>query len=88
MDPILLISALGLLVFFILFVTGPFKPFRWIGKGVIRLMIGALALFFLNVFGSAVGYHIPLNLFTVSISGLLGIPGVALLVVVDLLILP
>ncbi|WP_269758133.1 pro-sigmaK processing inhibitor BofA family protein [Thalassobacillus sp. C254] len=51
-------------------------------------MIGALALFFLNVFGSAVGYHIPLNLFTVSISGLLGIPGVALLVVVDLLILP
>nr|WP_100400522.1 pro-sigmaK processing inhibitor BofA family protein [Bacillus sp. FJAT-44742] len=88
MDPILLISALGLLVFFILFVTGPLKPFRWIGKGVIRLMIGALALFFLNVFGSAVGYHIPLNLFTVSISGLLGIPGVALLVVVDLLILP
>jgi len=58
-----------------------------IGQGAMKLIIGALLLFFLNAFGSFVGYHIPINLVTTSVSGFLGIPGIALLIAVEQLIL-
>ncbi|MFB4163683.1 pro-sigmaK processing inhibitor BofA family protein [Alteribacillus sp. JSM 102045] len=86
MDPILYISIAGIGVCLFLLLGGGSKTFRWAGGVFVRLIIGALALFFLNVFGSAVGYHLPINAFTVTVSGLLGVPGVLMLVAVDLLI--
>ncbi|WP_158738353.1 pro-sigmaK processing inhibitor BofA family protein [Alteribacillus sp. YIM 98480] len=87
MDPILYISIAGVGVCLFLLLGGGMKAFRWTGGIFVRLIIGALALFFLNAFGSAVGYHLPINAFTVMVSGLLGIPGVVMLVAVDLFIL-
>ena len=87
MEPIVVISILGGLILLVLFMGAPMKPVRFIGQGLIKIMIGALLLFFLNAFGTTLGLNIPINLVTSSISGFLGIPGIAALVIIDTFIL-
>ena len=53
MEPVVVISILGGLIILLLFIGAPLKPVRFIGQGVIKLLIGALFLFFLNAFGLA-----------------------------------
>jgi inhibitor of the pro-sigma K processing machinery len=87
MDPVIVISILAGLAIIILFIGAPAKPLRFIGQGVIKILIGALFLFFLNAFGSSQGINVPINLITASVSGLLGIPGVLALVAIETWIL-
>lgn len=87
MDPIIVVSLLGGVIFLLLVLGAPLKPLRFIGQGMIKLIIGALFLFFLNAFGSVFDYQIPINFVTASVSGFLGIPGMAALIAIDLLIL-
>ncbi|MCU9615361.1 pro-sigmaK processing inhibitor BofA family protein [Caldibacillus lycopersici] len=87
MDPILVISIIGGLIILLLIFGTPLKPLRFIGQGIIKIVIGALFLFFLNVIGSNFGIHVPINFITATISGLLGLPGVAALTVIQLWIL-
>ncbi|MFA8439008.1 pro-sigmaK processing inhibitor BofA family protein [Pueribacillus sp. YX66] len=87
MDSIVVISIVACLIVFLLLFGAPMKPLRFIGQGFIKLMIGALLLFFLNVIGGQFHVHIPINLVTVSVSGFLGIPGLAALVAIDQIIL-
>lgn len=87
MDPIIIVSLLGGVIFLLLVLGAPIKPLRLIGQGMIRLIIGALFLFFLNAFGSVFDYHLPINIVTASVSGFLGIPGLIALVVIDLFVL-
>lgn len=58
-----------------------------LGQGITKLLIGAILLFFLNVFGNQFGLHVPINFITAAISGLLGIPGLLSLVAIQLWIL-
>ncbi|KAF0821776.1 pro-sigmaK processing inhibitor BofA family protein [Cytobacillus firmus] len=83
MDPIVVISILGGLILLLLFIGAPVKPVRFIGQGAIKLIIGALLLFFLNAFGNQIGIHVPINLVTSAISGFLGIPGLFALVAIQ-----
>jgi inhibitor of the pro-sigma K processing machinery len=83
LEPIVVISILGGLILLLLFSGAPFKPIRFIGQTVIKLLIGALFLFFLNVVGVKYGVHVPINFATSAVSGLLGIPGVFALVVIQ-----
>lgn len=83
MDPIVIISILGGLILLILFMGAPLKPIRYIGQGIIKVLIGALFLFFLNAFGTHYGIYVPINIVTASVSGLLGIPGVCALVAIE-----
>jgi inhibitor of the pro-sigma K processing machinery len=53
----------------------------------VKVVIGALFLFFINAFGTSMGLHIPINLTTAGISGLLGLPGVAALIIIKMVIL-
>ncbi|WP_096202857.1 pro-sigmaK processing inhibitor BofA family protein [Bacillus sp. FJAT-45350] len=87
MDPVIIVSLLGGLIFLLLIVGAPIKPLRFLGQGAIKLMIGALFLFFLNAFGSVLDYHIPINLVTAGISGFLGVPGVVLLIAIEQFVL-
>jgi inhibitor of the pro-sigma K processing machinery len=87
LDPILIISVLGGLILLLLFIGAPVKPFRLVGQVFVKVMIGALLLFFLNAFGSTFDLHIPINLATSTVSGLLGIPGIIALVVIETFIL-
>lgn len=87
MNPIIIITLLGGVIFLLLVLGAPIKPLRLIGQGMIRLIIGALFLFFLNAFGSVFDYNIPINLVTASVSGFLGIPGIIALIAIDYLVL-
>ena len=86
MEPVVVISLLGALIFLLLILGAPMKPLRWIGQGAIRLLIGALLLFFLNTFGTIFGYSLPINIFTAGVSGFLGVPGIVALIFADILL--
>lgn len=83
------IIVLGIICFvFVVFVVrAPTKITRVIGSSAIRLTIGVLFLFFFNVFGGNYGLHIPINLFTVAVSSILGVFGVATLAAVHIVLL-
>ncbi|GGH88793.1 pro-sigmaK processing inhibitor BofA family protein [Pullulanibacillus pueri] len=86
MNPVIIVSIIvGVIVLLLLFGTS-FKPIRFIGQACIKLVIGALFLFLLNTFGSALSIHIPINTITTVISGFLGIPGVAAMVIIKYVI--
>jgi inhibitor of the pro-sigma K processing machinery len=50
-------------------------PFRRAGKLLLRAGVAAVALILVNLIGSRFGYSVPLNLVTVLIPALLGLPG-------------
>lgn len=87
MEPIIIISVLGGLILILLFSSAPFKPIRFVGQAVVKLLIGALFLFFLNAAGNRYGIHVPINFGTSAVSGILGIPGLVALVAIQKLIL-
>ncbi|WP_181350823.1 pro-sigmaK processing inhibitor BofA family protein [Thalassobacillus sp. CUG 92003] len=76
MDPILIILILALAIPFLLVVGMPAHPVRWLGQAASRVVIGVLLLFFLNVLGAGFGLHVPINVFTAVVSGILGLPGI------------
>jgi inhibitor of the pro-sigma K processing machinery len=83
----MIISILGGLIVLLLFSGAPFKPLRFIGQSAVKLLIGALFLFFLNAAGNRFGIHVPINFATSAVSGFLGIPGLAALVAIQTWIL-
>lgn len=83
MEPIIVIALLVGLILLFLFIGAPIKPLRYVGQGIVKLLIGALLLFFLNVIGTQFGIHIPINFATSAVSGFLGIPGILALVAID-----
>jgi inhibitor of the pro-sigma K processing machinery len=86
-EPIYVISLIGGLIFLLLIIGAPLKPMRFIGSAVIRVLIGALFLFFLNTFGTLMNVHVPINMITSAVSGFLGLPGVAALVAIKYIVL-
>ncbi|WLR50881.1 pro-sigmaK processing inhibitor BofA family protein [Bacillus tianshenii] len=87
MEPVIVFSILGGLILLLLILGAPIKPLQIIGQGCVKLIVGALLLFFLNAFGTSLGMHIPINFITAAISGFLGLPGLAALVAIEAIIL-
>ncbi|MCR6108791.1 pro-sigmaK processing inhibitor BofA family protein [Bacillus sp. A301a_S52] len=87
MEPIVVLSLLSGLILLLLLIGAPVKSLKMVGTGAIRLLVGALLLFFLNTFGGLFDYHLPINLFTASVSGFLGVPGIIALIFTDILII-
>lgn len=83
MDPVVVISILGGLIFLLLVIGAPIKPLRFVGQGAVKILIGAIFLFFLNAFGTSFGVYVPINIATAAVSGLLGIPGVVALIAIQ-----
>lgn len=80
---IIMISIIVLL----LIIGAPIKPMKFVGQTTVKLVISVLLLFFLNIIGASFGLHIPINLFTALVTGLLGFFGMASLVAIHLFIL-
>ncbi|GAA5416599.1 hypothetical protein Pryu01_01636 [Paraliobacillus ryukyuensis] len=74
------------LIVLLLVVGAPLKPMRWLMHGTVKLVIGVLCLFFVNIFGASIGLHLPINFFTAAMIGFLGIPGFASLTALHLFI--
>lgn len=87
MEPVVVLSLLGALIFLLLILGAPMRPLRWLGQGAIRLLVGALLLFFLNTFAGLFDYSLPINIFTATVTGFLGIPGLVALIFADLLLI-
>ncbi|MFC3883419.1 pro-sigmaK processing inhibitor BofA family protein [Bacillus songklensis] len=86
MEPIFVVLLIsGLIVFLLL--AGGGNMIRFIGQGMIKMVIGALLLFFVNAFGGQLDIHVPINIITAGVSGFLGVFGVAALVIIDFFIL-
>ena len=54
---------------------------KYFFKLIYSTLIGGIALLCINFFTGFFGYHIPLNFVTSIIVGLLGVPGILLLIV-------
>ncbi len=61
-------------------------PLRYIAKLIINGVVGGIFLWVLNVFGGFIGLHIPINPITALTAGFLGVPGVVLLIVLQLIL--
>ena len=81
-ETVVIVSIISLIVI-ILLIGIPIRFTRWIGEGIVRLVIGALFIFLINVVGNVSGIHLPINLFTVTVTGVLGIPGVVALIFIQ-----
>lgn len=86
MQTVILIAIITLVALLFL-MNIPVKPVQWFSQVIMRMAIGVLLLFFANVFGGYIGLHIPINLFTVGISTVLGVLGVISLAAIQIFIL-
>lgn len=86
-DSTVVILTISILIVVLLIAGAPLKPMRFLATGGVKLVIGALFLFFLNIFGASFGIHVPINLVTSVISGFLGLPGIASLIAIHLIVL-
>lgn len=87
LNQLFIISFFILIIILLLVKGAPVRPMKFIGKGIVKLTIGVLLLFFYNIFGSSLGLHIPINLFTVFISSVLGISGILSLTAIQMFLL-
>ena len=58
-------------------------PFGKIFKLVLNIALGLIMILIVNVFGQNIGLHIPFNIVTALISGILGLPGVICLIIIN-----
>jgi inhibitor of the pro-sigma K processing machinery len=73
---ILFVSSLGLL--YQLF-TNRSKIGRALSRFTLHIVLGAIGLIVLNLFADYTSFTLPVNLVTLGVIGLLGLPGFALL---------
>lgn len=81
---ILVYGVLGLIVLMAL--GALFAPVRWGVRLLVNACFGVLGLVITGVFGALAGLTISINLFTVALATLLGIPGLALVVLLQFIL--
>ena len=71
-----------------LFLIGRFFiiPLKSIAKIIGNSIIGGILIFIVNAIGNLLNFHIGLNIGTAIVTGILGIPGVILLIILKLFI--
>lgn len=61
-------------------------PLKKIFKLVLNSIMGGTLIYIINIIGGSFNFHIGLNWWTIICSGILGVPGVILIVVLKLLL--
>ena len=77
--PLMIGAAVLLLLLFIRIIR---LPLKWMAKGALHAAVGFVALFVLNFIGSWVDLHLEVNLVNCLITGIFGVPGVIILLVI------
>lgn len=61
------------------------KIFSWPLKKILKLLVniafGIILILLTNILGESIGLHIPFNIVTAIIAGILGVPGVICLII-------
>jgi len=86
MSSTMIIIIMIAIILLLLIIGAPTKTLKFLGQGSVKLAIGVLLLFFLNILGANFGLHVPINLFTALVTGILGFFGLASLVAMHLFI--
>lgn len=86
MDLNTIIVYLACLVVIIIIGKIFYVPLKHIIKLLINSILGGLLIYIVNVVGASFNFHIGLNSVTAVFVGVLGVPGVVVLVLVKLLI--
>ncbi|MCR5147199.1 MAG: pro-sigmaK processing inhibitor BofA family protein [Clostridia bacterium] len=86
MDLNTVIIYLACLIVIILIGKVFYVPLKHIVKLLINSLLGGLLIYIVNIIGASFNFHIGLNSFTAIFVGILGVPGVVVLVFVKLLI--
>ena len=63
------------------------KPTKFLKMLLANAVIGLVLFFLVNLIGSDYGVSVRINEYTASVSGLLGIPGVVAIIVIENIIL-
>ena len=77
--------ALGMII---LFVAGKilYAPFKALFKLALNSLCGGLVMLVVNIAGSLFGIHIGINVFTALVAGVLGIPGIAFMLLTQIVL--
>lgn len=75
----------AMVVFIILLIKILSAPIRWIFKLGLNALLGFVVLFIFNFFGEFIGLSIPITLVSALITGFFGVPGVAFLILFQIL---
>lgn len=76
-----------LLIILYLFSGLLLDPLKGIFKLLMFCLAGLILLLLINLLGQYIELYIPINITTVLVSGILGIPGVILILAINMLIL-
>ncbi|MBR0208122.1 MAG: pro-sigmaK processing inhibitor BofA family protein [Oscillospiraceae bacterium] len=81
---IIIIAAIVLAVIIVLRLLA--KPIKFIFKMLINTVLGFILLWLINFFGGGIGISLDLSLLNALVVGVLGIPGVLLLLAIRYLL--
>ena len=87
MDRLLIILAwiIGVLIVFA-FGKAMLLPLKVLGRFVLNGILGGIAILLINLIGGPLGFTISLNVVSALIAGILGLPGIILLVILKFLL--
>ncbi|MFQ5406696.1 MAG: pro-sigmaK processing inhibitor BofA family protein [Candidatus Micrarchaeia archaeon] len=80
-----ILTMLVLAVFAILAIFATVLIMRFLKNFLINSVLGVIALLAINLLGKDAGFEIPITIITTAVSGVLGLAGVGLLIVLKLL---
>lgn len=81
---ITLILGLLLLILFFKIIA---KPIKWILKLLLNALLGLVILVVVNFFGAFIGLKITVGWLSAIVAGVLGLPGVVLLLLIENLLI-
>ena len=61
------------------------KPMKWAAKLALHALSGFVCLWLINSVAGFTGLTLPVNLVTVLVSGICGVPGIAVIALLELL---
>ncbi len=82
---IILAWIIGVLIVFA-FGKAMLLPLKIILRLVINGILGGIAIIIINLIGAPLGFTISLNVFSALVAGILGLPGIILLVILKFLL--
>lgn len=81
-----IITYLACICFIFIFGRIFIVPIKKILKLAINSILGGITIYIINIVGATFGFHLGLNIFTSILIGLLGLPGVVVLILIKLLV--
>lgn len=81
-----IITYIACILFLFIFGRLFIVPIKTILKLVVNSVLGGIAIFIINLIGSFFNFHIGLNIITSIFVGILGIPGVIVIIILKLLL--